>query len=61
MGFETITYCPYDLDAIDPKYLEEEDIKQINSYHQMVYATLAPYLDAKDKSWLKKATKRIGK
>ncbi|MBR2067763.1 MAG: aminopeptidase P family protein, partial [Solobacterium sp.] len=61
LGFETITYCPYDLDAIDPKYLEEEDIKQINSYHQMVYATLAPYLDAKDKSWLKKATKRIGK
>lgn len=59
LEFETVTYCPIDLDAVDPKYLTEEDKKQLNDYHAMVYQKLAPYFKGKEKQWLKKATRKI--
>ena len=44
MEFETITYAPIDLDGIDPSYLNEEDKRQLNTYHKMVYEKIAPHL-----------------
>ena len=61
LKFESITYCPYDLDAIDTKYLDEADIVQINKYHKSVYEKISPYLCDKGKAWLKKATREIKK
>ena len=61
LKFENITYCPYDLDAIDTKYLDEADIIQINNYHKSVYEKISPYLCDKGKAWLKKATREIKK
>ncbi len=59
MKFETVTYCPYDLDAIDPQYLNADEIAWINSYHRMVYETLEPHLDEQDKKWLKEAVRPL--
>ena len=61
LQFETITYCPYDLDAIDVTYLDDADIEQLNAYHEMVYKKIAPSLNSKEKEWLKKATRKIKK
>lgn len=61
LEFENVTYCPYDLDAIDVKYLNDEEIEQINAYHETVYEKLADRLDASDREWLKKATGKIVK
>lgn len=59
MHFANLTFCPYDLDAIDVQYLSDENIAEINTYHETVYETLAPYLDEGDKAWLKNATRKI--
>ncbi len=61
MEFETITYCPIDLDAVEPKYLSEEEIDFLNSYHETVYAKISPFLDKKEKTWLKLQTRKIKK
>lgn len=59
LKFEPMTYCPYDLDAIDVKYLDDIEIEAINSYHQMVFDKISPYLNAEEKDWLREATKEL--
>ena len=44
----------------DPTYdYKLIEIKQINDYHAMVYEKISPYLQGKEKAWLKKATQKI--
>ena len=57
--FDNVTVCPYDRDAIDPKYLDDRDLEDINTYHAYVYKTLSPFLKGKEKAWLKSVTKEI--
>lgn len=59
MYFEDLTFCPYDLEAIDVRYLTAENIAEINAYHRSVYDTLSPYLSGDDLAWLKNATREI--
>lgn len=59
MRFETITFCPIDLAAIDIEMLTKSEKEWLNQYHQEVYTKLAPYLNDEEKSWLKEATKEI--
>lgn len=59
LDFETITYVPYDLDAIDVQYLNQEDIDQINEYHQMVYALLKDQVS--DVEYLQYMTRKLVK
>lgn len=61
LKFEPMTYCPYELDAIDTKYLEDCNIRQINEYHKMVYDLLSPSLNDEEKAWLKNATREISR
>lgn len=53
LAFEVITYCPFDMDAIDFSMLDETETKQLDDYHQLVYHTLAPFLTVEEKNWLK--------
>lgn len=59
MHFETITYAPIDLDAIDTDYLSPIDKKRLNEYHAMVYEKLSPYLTGEEQAWLKEYTRVI--
>jgi Xaa-Pro aminopeptidase len=59
LKFEAMTYCPYDLDAIDVKYLDDTEIEAINNYHKMVYEKVSPLLNDEEKEWLKEATKEL--
>ena len=59
MSFETITYVPIDLDAIDPTYLNQIDKDQLNQYHAMVYEKISPYLTSEEQVWLKEYTRAI--
>lgn len=59
MHFEPMTYCPYDLDAIDVRYLEDVNIREINAYHAMVYDKLSPYLNEEEKEWLRHETREL--
>ena len=51
---------PIDLDGIDIRWLNSEDIDQLNTYHQMVYEKISPYLDTEEKEWLRYYTRPLG-
>lgn len=59
MKFESMTYCPIDLDGVDKYMLNEEEVEWLNKYHEMVYEKLSPCLNEEEKEWLKKETRNI--
>ncbi len=59
LHFEVITYVPFDLDAIDVSLLQEDERKQLNAYHKLVYEVVSPYLTEKEREWLKVNTRGI--
>ena len=58
-AFETISFAPFDLEAVNKELLTEEEIAWLNNYHSEVYEKLAPLLEENEVKWLKEATKRI--
>lgn len=59
MYFETITFVPMDLDAINPDMMSAEEKKMLNDYHKKVYEEVAPHLNDEEKAWLAKYTREI--
>ncbi|MCQ2547504.1 MAG: aminopeptidase P family protein [Clostridia bacterium] len=57
--FQIISYIPFDLDAINPDDLGEEDKALLNEYHREVYNKLSPYLKEEECQWLLEYTKEI--
>ena len=59
MYFETITYVPMDLDAINPEMMSIQEKAWLNEYHKTVYDKISPYLNEEEKEWLKEYTREI--
>ncbi|MEG0290820.1 MAG: aminopeptidase P family protein [Erysipelotrichaceae bacterium] len=59
LQFETITYVPFDLDAIDPSLMNQAEIDWLNAYHKTVFKIISPYLDKEEVIWLKQYTRAI--
>lgn len=59
MYLDTITYVPFDLDAIKVEMLTDEHKKYLNDYHKKVYEKVSPYLNEEEKEWLKKYTREV--
>lgn len=59
LAFETITFCPFDRDAILPQLLTEEERTWLNNYHKEVYEKIAPRVSAEVADWLSEVTKEI--
>lgn len=59
MGFETLSFVPYERDAILTEELTGQERDLINQYHAKVFETIAPYLDAEEKIWLQEATAEL--
>lgn len=59
MHFETLTFVPIDLEAIDLRYLSQESRNYLNEYHKQVYNKLSPFLEEDEQIWLKEATRFI--
>ena len=57
--FEIVSYVPFELRAIDKKYLTAAEIKWLNDYHQACYEKISPFLNENEKNWLKNATKAL--
>lgn len=57
MKFKTITYCPFDMDAIDWQMLDCKEVQQLYDYHIEVYDKIATYLTEEEKKWFKEFTK----
>lgn len=59
MKFETLSFVPIDLEAIDANLLSEKEKIWLNEYHKDVYSKLSPYLNEEEKAWLKEETRSI--
>ncbi len=59
--FETLTLVPFDLDAVDARYLTDRQIELLNAYHKRVYDEIAPLVSADEARWLKQATRPVKK
>ncbi|MDO4395605.1 MAG: aminopeptidase P family protein [Clostridia bacterium] len=51
LGFETITFCPFEREAIVKEMMTEEELAWLNNYHSQVYQKLSPFLDESLKGW----------
>jgi Xaa-Pro aminopeptidase len=59
MSFENLTYVPFDLDALDPGQLTEQERTYLNDYHARVYEKVSPHLTEAERAWLREATREI--
>ncbi len=59
MNFDTLTYAPIDLDAIDVKYMTAENRAFLNEYHSQVFAKVSPYLNEEEQDWLREVTRTV--
>ena len=57
--FDTLTYVPIDLEAIDVRYMQPKDIVRLNEYHKAVYEKISPYLEEEEQEWLADATRPL--
>ena len=57
--FETVSFAPFDLAAIDKELLSGFEIDWLNNYHKEVFEKVSPYLDEEEKKWLKNETRSI--
>ena len=56
LEFETVTLAPMDRRLIVPEMLGDSELEWLNQYHERVYRTLSPHLDAETARWLREAT-----
>ncbi|MCI8600790.1 MAG: aminopeptidase P family protein [Oscillospiraceae bacterium] len=59
MYFETLTFAPIDLDALDPDAMTCREKGWLNSYHQQVFEKISPFLTPEEAEWLKQYTRPI--
>ncbi len=53
LGFETLTWVPLDMGAVDRKQLTEKQWEYLTAYQHKVYEKLSPYLTEAEKNWLR--------
>lgn len=58
-GFESITLCPFDREAILPELMTDEELSWLNGYHKRVCDTLLPLVDSETGRWLAEVTAEI--
>ncbi|MDO8953392.1 MAG: aminopeptidase P family protein [Gammaproteobacteria bacterium] len=58
-GFETVTLVPYNRKLINKADLSAQEVEWIDAYHQHIYDTIAPKLEASAADWLKAATRPL--
>ena len=60
LHFQTLTFVPFDLKAIERSMLAEEEIAWLNDYHRQVRQAVLPYLkDDGERAYVLEATEAI--
>ena len=57
--FDTISYCPIDLNAVVVDMLTEEEKNWLNNYHKTVFEKLNSYLSKDEVEFLKQETREV--
>ncbi len=61
LGFVPLTLVPFDLSAIDETLLNEDEVRELNDYHKLVFDSIHSYLTNDEEEWLRIATHAIKK
>jgi Xaa-Pro aminopeptidase len=59
MYFETLTWVPIDMDAVNMDALTAENLEALRQYQNEVYDRISPYMDEEEQAWLWKETHRL--
>ena len=59
LRFETITFVPFEREAIVTEMLTENERAWLNNYHALVYERLSPLLAEGEQRWLKEVTMEL--
>ncbi len=59
LGFDPLTMCPFERDAIIPEELSPKQRALLNAYHKRVYELVSPYFTDEENAWLREATAEI--
>lgn len=59
--FKTISFCPFELKAIDVNLLTDRQLEVLNSYHREVFEKLSPHLHGEVLDYLREATKEVSR
>lgn len=54
-----LTMVPFDLDAVVPELLNEDERRTLNAYHARVRETLLPLMPEEEREWLVQATRKV--
>lgn len=57
MHFDTLTWVPIDMEAIDEKSMTAESYMLLMAYQKKVYEKISPFLNEEEREWLKKETR----
>lgn len=59
MGFEPLTWVPFDVDGLDVDEMEPAEVAWLNAYHAKVYEKVSPYLNEQQRQWLANACRPL--
>ncbi|MBR1744306.1 MAG: aminopeptidase P family protein, partial [Lachnospiraceae bacterium] len=59
MGFEPLTFVPFERKAIDITQMNEEERRLLNTYHRMVYEKLERFLEPEEREWLREECREL--
>lgn len=59
MGFEPLTWVPFDVDGLDVNEMQPNEIDWLNDYHAKVYQKVSPYLNDQQRQWLAHACRSL--
>ncbi|NMW84160.1 aminopeptidase P family protein [Peptoniphilus sp. AGMB00490] len=57
--FKTISFCPFELKAIDANLLTDRQLEVLNSYHREVFTKLSPFFEGEILDYLRESTKEV--
>lgn len=57
--FQVLTLCPIDLNLVDSSLLTSDEKNWLNNYHQKVLDSLKPFLNKKERLWLKEKCHKV--
>lgn len=59
MGFEPLTWVPFDVDGLDVDEMQPAEVAWLNAYHAKVYEKVSPYLNEQQRHWLAHACRPL--
>lgn len=59
LEFETMTWVPFEREAILPKLLEAKELAWLNQYHRQIFERYASRMTKEERTWLESVTKPL--